>query len=432
LLYWLYRLIGSALFFLFYPILLLIIRFQSHDGPGLRQRIGLVPPLDPPGKGCTARVWIHAASVGEVGAASVLIRELAAAGEALDFVVTTMTVDGLRVAGKKLPEHVNCLLAPLDVPWVARRVINTIRPDIYACLETELWPALLAELRKAGVRAVLLNGRVTERSFIWYALGRSLFGPLLSGFSEIAVIRGEDGERFTRLGVDGGRIRVTGNMKYDFPDEDTEAVRRKYRKILRVGGEEVFVCGSTRTDEEKILLDVYRQLAALRDRKVVWVIAPRHLKRLPEVLSLLTDRGLGYDLYTELAGRGRSHDVVVVDCLGELSRLYSAGDYNFVGGSLADRGGHNIMEAARWGRPVYYGRGLKDFSDAADLLERYGAGFRIADGNELAAVILGHMRERTAYEQACRNAVRAAATQRGAARKQASIILGLLEEKREN
>ncbi|HHO47836.1 MAG TPA: hypothetical protein ENN06_05215 [Desulfobacteraceae bacterium] len=431
-LYWLYRVIGSTLFFLFYPILLLIIRFQSHDGQGLRQRIGIVPPLDPPGKGCAARVWIHAASVGEVGAASVLIRELAAAGEVIDFIVTTMTVDGRRVAGKQLPAHVNCLLAPLDVPWVARRVINNIRPDIYACLETELWPALLAELRKAGVRAVLLNGRVTERSFTRYALGRSLFGPLLGGFSEIAVIRGEDGERFSRLGVDGGRIRVTGNMKYDFPDEDTEAVRRKYREILGVDGEDVFVCGSTRTGEEQILADVYRQLAAERDRKVVWIIAPRHLKRVPEVLSLLTGRGLGYDLFTELAGRGRSRDVVVINCLGELSRLYSAGDYNFVGGSLVDRGGHNIMEAARWGRPVYYGRGLKDFSDAADLLERYGAGFRVADGDELAAAILGHMRERTAYVQACRNAVRAVATQRGAARKQASIILGLLEEKREN
>lgn len=428
-LYWLYRVFGSAVFFLFYPFLLLIIRFQSHGGPWLRQRMGCTLPLDPPEKGCSARVWIHAASVGEVGAASVLIRELAAANEGVDFVVSTMTVDGQRVARKQLPEHVRCLLAPLDVPWVARRVINAIGPDIYACLETELWPALLGELHEAGVPSVLLNGRMTERSYRWYVLGRSLFGRLLAGFSAIAVIREEDGKRLSGLGVDRSRILVTGNMKYDFPPEDAAAVRRTYRNRLRVDGEAVFICGSTRSGEEKILVDVFRELVLRQDRKPVWVIAPRHLKRVPEVLALLSECGLRYDLYTELDPRGRNHDIVVVNCLGELSRLYSAGDYNFVGGSLVNRGGHNIMEAARWGRPVYYGPGMKDFSDAADLLEQYGAGFRVVDGADLAAKIMEHMTDRAGYEQACRNALQAVSTQHGAARKQAGIILRLLEQK---
>jgi 3-deoxy-D-manno-octulosonic-acid transferase len=426
LLYWLYRVIGSAVFFLFYPFFLLIIRFQSHGGPRLRQRMGWIPPFGPPEKG-SARVWIHAASVGEVGAASVLIRELAAAGAAVDCVVSAMTVDGQRIAGKQLPENVRCILAPLDVPWVVRRMINAIRPDIYACLETELWPALLGELRKAGVRSVLLNGRMTEHSYRRYVLGRGLFGRLLIGFSEIAVIRGEDRERLSRLGVDRSRIQVSGNMKYDFPPEDTAAVRRQYRSRLGVDGEDVFICGSTRSGEEKILVGVYRELILRGNTKPVWVIAPRHLKRVPEVLALLAECGLRCDLYTELDGRGRKYDIVVVDCLGELSRLYSAGDYNFVGGSLVNRGGHNIMEAARWGRPVYYGPGMKDFNDAAELLEQYGAGFRVADGADLAARIVEHAADRAGYEQTCRNAARAVATQRGAARKQASIILRLLE-----
>lgn len=358
-----------------------------------------------------------------------LIRELAGVMDDVDFVVTTMTADGHRVARKQLPAQVPCMLAPLDVPWVVRRFIRAIRPDIYACLETELWPALLGELRRAGVRLVLLNGRMSARSYTWYLLGRGLFGRLLSGFTEIAVIREEDRERFSGLGVDRGRIRVTGNLKYDFPPEDAAAVRREYRERLGVGDDDVFICGSTRSGEERLLVDVYRQLASVRAGALVWVIAPRHLKRVPEVLALLTDCGLEYDLYTGPRGWKRSRSVVVVNCLGVLSRFYSAGDYNFVGGSLVDRGGHNMMEAARWGRPVYYGPGIKDFSDAAELLEQHGAGFRVADSAELAAKITEHMTDREVYKQACRNAVRAVATQHGAARKQAGILMGLLERK---
>lgn len=372
---------------------------------------------------------MHAASVGEAGAAAVLIRELAGAVDDVDFIVTTMTVDGYRVAREQLPDGVRCLLAPLDVPSVVRRVIRTIRPDMYVCLETELWPVLLDELRRAGIRAVLLNGRMTARSYKRYLLGRGLFGPLLSGFAGIAVIRDEDRERFCGLGVGRNRIRVTGNLKYDFPSEDAAAVRKEYRTLLGAEDEDVFICGSTRSGEERVLADVYRRLASVRAGGLLWVIAPRHLKRVPEVLALLTERGLEYDLYTRLRGGNRSRSVVVVDCLGILSHLYSAGDYNFVGGSLVDRGGHNIMEAARWGRPVYYGPGIKDFSDAAELLEQHGAGFRVADGAELTAKITEHMTDRQGYEQACRNAASAVASQQGAARKQAGIVIGLLAHK---
>jgi 3-deoxy-D-manno-octulosonic-acid transferase len=364
--------------------------------------------------------------VGEVAAAGVLIRELTSRERQLDIVLTTMTVQGLEVARMQMPPNVCCFLAPLDVPRIVRRALAVVRPDIYICLETELWPAMLGELRKAGTAMVLLNGRITARSFRRYRLARGLMTPLLQGFSGVAAIRKEDGERFAMLGVAPGVIRVTGNIKFDFPPVDIPATRIRYRKKLGVGREAVFLCGSTRSGEERLLAEVYTTLAARAGGALIWVLAPRHLRRLPAVKGLLAELGLGFDLYSELASRPRQQNVVLVDCLGELARLYSAGDYNFVGGSLAARGGHNLMEAARWGRPVYFGPHVDDFIDAAHLLEEAGAGFRVADAGELAERIGSHMTDAAACQRACDGAASAVAGQQGAAGRQAAMILQLL------
>jgi 3-deoxy-D-manno-octulosonic-acid transferase len=370
--------------------------------------------------------------VGEVAAAGVLIRELAAGGRPLDFVLTTVTLQGLAVARQQLPPEVCSFLAPLDVALVVRRVLAMVRPDIYVCLETELWPAMLGELRKAGTCMILLNGRMTARSFRRYRLVRGVMGPLLQGFAGVGVIREEDGRRFAGLGVAPERIRVTGNIKFDFPPEDIPGTRLQYRKRLGVDREAVFICGSTRDGEELLLARVYLELAARLGGELVWVIAPRHLRRLPEVKGILAGLGLGFDLYTELAQMPRRQRIVLVDCLGELARLYSAGDYNFVGGSLVARGGHNIMEAARWGRPVYYGPHIDDFRDAAHILEEAGGGCRVADAGQLTEQIGKHMTDAAAYRHACDGAASVAASQQGAAARQTAMITRLLAGSREH
>ena len=430
-LYGLYQVAGTVVFFLFYPIILLYIVLQPRDGLGLRQRLGGNTLACRIKKNDGApRIWIHAASVGEVAAAGVLIRNLTASGTQLDVVLTTMTVQGLEVARQLLPSDSCVFLAPLDVPWIVRRVLDLVRPDVYVCLETELWPAMLGELRKAGTAVVLLNGRMTDRSFRRYRLARGLMRPLLQGFASVAVIRDEDGTRFTGLGVDPGRIQVTGNIKYDFSPADVPATRLRYRKRIGVEHEAVFLCGSTRSGEERLLAGVYQELAARAGGGLVWVIAPRHLRRLPEVRELLTGLGLEFDLYSELAQRQRQQGIILVDCLGELARLYSAGDYNFVGGSLVAKGGHNLMEAARWGRPVYFGPYIDDFIDAAHILEDAGAGFRVADAGHLAEQIGQHMTDETAYRNACNGAASAVVSQQGAAARQAAMITRLLADSR--
>lgn len=423
-LYRVYRVFGTAAFFLLKITLSFVNIVRPEIARSLRQRMGGVQfPVGKKG----ANLWIHAASVGEVQAAGVLINELHAEDNEYNIVLTTMTSYGLQVAKAQLPEDVSCYLAPLDVPLIVRRFIKGIRPDIYIGLETELWPALLTEIRQACIPGALLNGRMSERSFSRYQLARDFLSKLLGVFSMIAVIREDDKKRFAHFGIPADRIQVTGNIKYDFTPENYEAFRGKYRALLGLSSEKLFISGSTRGGEETVLADVFQQLRQKSSEDLVWLVAPRHLERLEEVGRILDEKGFSYDLYSELKkGGNRKHPVILVDSMGELARIYSAGDYIFCGGSLVDKGGHNVMEVVRWGKPVYYGSSMRDFLDAAELLENAGAGFKVNSGDELVHVISGHIKNEAAYLQAGKNALEVMQLQHGAARRQADIVKKLL------
>jgi len=426
LLYWLYRVFGTLFFFLSFPFVSLYILIKPQSRYGIAGRIGNIPVEYRKKKGKSPTLWVHASSVGEVQAAYVLITELVSKNKNCNVVLSTMTMHGLNVARKQLPPNVFCFPAPLDVPFIVRRVLTKVKPSLYICLETELWPAMLTELKKSGTTMALLNGRMTERSFNRYSRVHGFMQQVLSGFSKVSVIREEDGNRFRNLGVPAERIQVTGNIKYDFPEEDLESTRKHYRSILGIQKEKVFICGSTRSGEENILAGVFQKLQDIPGEDFVWVIAPRHLERLGEVHDLLSRYGMQYNLYTELTNNKREQRVVLVDCMGELTRLYSAGDFIFCGGSLVEKRGHNIMEAARWGRPVYYGPSMDDYRDAVEILENDGAGFQVAGGTELVEQIVSHLNDDTSYKRACANAARVVSMQRGAAIRQADIVRSLL------
>ena len=430
--YSIYQLVGAFLYYLSFPFVLLLSRLQGNSSHGLGQRYGF--GLRRPVKkwGGSSRIWIHAASVGEVQAARVLIRELISREKKCEFFLSTMTKHGLSVASSQLPPEVFCFLAPLDIPVVVHRFLAVIEPDVYVCLETELWPVMFIELHRMGIPSVILNGRMTQRSSRRYNMIRNLMKRLLGNLAGLAVISHADGKRFLELGVPAEVIRVTGNIKYDYPVDDVEKIRQAHRLILKADQEIVFISGSTRTGEEEILIRVFKTLQEKSDDDVLWVIAPRHLERLGEVQKLLSGSGLEYDLYSKLKNTARTCSIVLVDTMGELGQLYSSGDYNFVGGSLVKQRGHNIIEAARWGRPVYYGPSIEDFSDAAEILERAGGSFKVADGDELAAILIDHLHDKQVYEHACVSAAHAVSLQRGAAGRQADMLLDLLPDPAQN
>ncbi len=419
-LYLLYRALGIVV----YVVLVLLLPFSrmlgGRYGYELGQRLGRYRAGLRTAAIQEPTLWIHASSVGEVQAAIILVSALLDWDKTLRIVLSSTTEQGHRMATDRLGSRVSCVLAPLDLEPAVRRAIRLFRPDLYIGLETELWPVLLTALDRSGVPRLLLNGRLSERSYLRFLRIRSFVQPLVTGFQSLAVITTADGQRFAGLGASEARIRVCGNIKYDMPVEQVEQKRHQLRQRLSLEGQRIFLCGSTHEGEEALLLPVYRELAA--ECGLVWIIAPRHLERLAAVVSLLRGAGLSFDLYSELSQKKRAHDVVLVDTMGDLADLYCIGDHIFCGGSLVDLGGHNIMEAARWGRPVCFGPSMKHFDDVVRLLRDNGGGFQVADAAELTALLRHHCQHPDAYQLACVRAAETAAGQRGAVAHQVALV----------
>ncbi len=426
-LYFLYQLAGWLLFIAASPFALVYITVTGKHRQGLRQRLGFLNDLHlDPEK--TQRIWIHAASVGEVQVARALIAQINRQLPEAAIVLSTGTRHGHSVATSQLPAGIACIYAPLDLIGIVNRALAAIRPTAYVCLETELWPNIIRQAYEDGVKLLLLNGRLSEGSFAGYRKIKGFMMDLLSCFAKIAVIQGADAKRFRALGAKPDRIRILGNAKYD------QAVRgrqqgtaERYRRLLALHpGQPVLVAGSTHTGEEAMLVDVFRALQQ-RLPDLVWVVAPRHLRRLAEVEGLFQEKGLACTRLSRISEEGRQAQVVLVDTMGELAGLYSIATYVFCGGSLVERGGHNVLEAAAWGAPVFYGPYMKDFLDAKALLESEQAGFCVKSPQELSARLLYYVDRPEEYAVAGRSAMKIAKRQEGSAAKQIALLKEVLD-----
>ncbi|MDH3330559.1 MAG: hypothetical protein OEM01_15135, partial [Desulfobulbaceae bacterium] len=416
-LYNFYQITGAVL----YPLLVMVLPLFERLLPNwqLAQRLGPYLNSDRSAMASNRQqlIWIHAASVGEVQAARALIAVLFDTLPDAEIFLTTMTRQGRAVARSLLSPKVRCELAPLDMPQAVGSALKLLQPDLYICLETELWPVMLTKMRQAGVPMLLLNGRISEHSFQQYLRIKGTVGSLLAGFSAVGVIREQDKERFRRLGVPAERLQVCGNMKYDLKynlkcdlmqhesgEKSAEQIGESYARLLGIQSDDVvFICGSTRTGEEQLLLPVFRRLQEKYPGRLLWILAPRHLERLPEVKTLLDRAGLGYELFSQCTQDSRSstkerqENIILLDSIGELARLYAAGDYIFCGGSLVDKGGHNIMEPIAQGKPVFFGPFMQDFQDAVDLVLSAGAGIQVGSPDELADRLLEYALSSPAY-----------------------------------
>ncbi|WP_163338331.1 3-deoxy-D-manno-octulosonic acid transferase [Desulfopila sp. IMCC35008] len=423
----LYIVYQLLLILLLYPALVLLLVYVLITGnhrEGIRQRFSLYKRVV--GKKSGKRVWFHAASVGEVQAASLLIDELRRVDDSIDIILTTMTIHG-RIFAESQLDDVTCLLAPLDLPGMVGRAVRLLDPDVYVCLETELWPLLLRKLHKQEIPVLMVNGRMSLRSVQTYHKYSWFFKTVLANFSRLCLISETDRERFLGAGVAAESIEVTGNIKFDryLPDNVNE-LQDRYRRLLAVSREEeVFVAGSTHDDEEEQLLTVFRALK--KRNNIIWLLAPRHLQRVSSILEMFRRNDCGVDLFSDLqGGKKRQYPIVLIDTFGDLSKMYSIATYVFCGGSLVDKRGHNILEPALWGKPVFYGPSMDDFRDGVELLEKAGCGYTVYNTTDLVEKI-EHFRDNQGdYHQVCRQAEKTAGSQQGAAARQAEVVLSFL------
>ena len=377
-------------------------------------------------------IWVHAVSVGEVTAAAPIIQVLRDRLPGACIVLSTSTETGQQMARGIVTGVDAFIYFPLDFKAVVRRMLRLVHPDVFVAVETEIWPNFIREARIRGVRTLLVNGRISPRSFKKYHATRFFWRPIFRSIERAGVISERDYERLLALGVLASNVQILGNAKYDgLASRTDDASRNNLMALLNISADvPVFVSGSTHPGEEEIVLEVYLRLIE-HYPDMVLILVPRHIERAAEVLDVAARVGVHDAIrLTEIAaGKGRQAErIIVVDRIGELFRLYSLASVVFCGGSLVPRGGQNILEAAAWGKPVFFGPHMDDFMDEKALLEEAGAGITVYSADELFAGALRLMKnpeERQRRGEAARQIV---AANKGASKKYAELILSVISD----
>jgi 3-deoxy-D-manno-octulosonic-acid transferase len=362
---------------------------------GLRARLGRGPVAqgvlegEPgtggvlPRTGTAPCVWVHGVSVGEVVASEPLVRALETALPGHEVIITTTTSTGQAVARRKFPKQ-RIGYFPLDFSWAVRRVFDAVRPSLVVLVELELWPQFLAEAKARGVPVVVVNGRISARSFRGYR-----FLHRILPFNDVAhycVQTEQYAQRFLKLGVAPEKVTVTGSMKYDNV-QTSRTGGPEARASLGLGPDEaVWIAGSTHSPEERSLIEIFSRVKEDRP-ELRLVLAPRHNERAAEVARMVAQAGLVPVLRSaQIEGAPVSKDaIIIVDTLGELSRLYAAANLVFVGGSLIPHGGQNMLEPAALGKAVLFGPHVANFQESAERLLTAGGAIQVNDASELEA-----------------------------------------------
>jgi 3-deoxy-D-manno-octulosonic-acid transferase len=318
-------------------------------------------------------VWVHAVSVGEVMAATQLIRELSAARPEWLIAVSTTTATGQRLAKQRLPE-LPVFYLPLDFAFVVRRYLRVLQPKMLVLMESELWPNLILQCAKAGVPMAVVNARVSDRSFPRYMRLRRLWRPLLEEISLFLAQSEETADRLIEIGAPAGRVQVTGNLKYDLREGRESPLLAMVREQLAAQAR-VVVCGSTLDGEEKILLAAWPAVLAAEPNAVM-VLAPRHPDRFAPVAAMVGAGGFTLLRASEFRERPEpvaAASIFLLDTIGDLAAMYSLGVVAFVGGSLVAAGGHNPLEPARFSVPVLMGESFQNFREIVHVLQVHSA-----------------------------------------------------------
>jgi 3-deoxy-D-manno-octulosonic-acid transferase len=430
--YFFYNLVVKALFLIALPYLLAQIIFSGKKRGMFLQKLGFVPREAGVNSKGDPRIWIHAVSMGEVSAVHPLVKELRARYPRGAILLSTTTASGIQIARERVTEADAIFFFPFDVPFILRRILRRIRPGLFILAETEIWPNALRLAKKAGARTLLVNGRISERSFPRYRKTRFFWTSVLDNLDRLSMIRVLDGERVIVMGANPVHVFVNGNCKFD--QAALAAVLShadEMRRLLELKEtDRVFVAGSTHEGEEEAVVQAFLTMRE-KHPDLILILVPRHIDRVPRVEKILTQRGLpDYILRSRLHPGGRMGKTVVLwDTFGELFKVYAIATLVFCGASLVPKRGQNILEPAAWGKTVLYGPSMEDFMDAKELLESCQAGITVRSAAELAEkgrYLLDHPQELANRGKFGREAV---LTSQGATRRNAKLAIRLLEDR---
>jgi 3-deoxy-D-manno-octulosonic-acid transferase len=421
------RFLYSLVLLVLSPLLVLYLAFRAIKSEDYRgrwaERFGLASLQQ-------TDLLIHSVSMGETLAAIPLIRQIQQRHPQLRLTVTTTSPTGSAEVRKALGDTVQHCYLPFDIAWCVRRFLGQLRPRWCIIMETELWPNLLHYAKGRGVRLMLANGRLSQKSATQYHKLSSLTLPMLAQLDLLAVQTRAEVERFAALGVDGQKMTVCGSLKFDLgiaPERLTEA--RAMRRRWGREGSPVWVAGSVHPGEFDAVLQAHKQLLS-RWPDALLILVPRH----PEQFDAAATKVAAHKL--NCARRSQMQDVDAVldakmqvllgDTMGELLSLYGAADQAFVGGTLIENGGHNPLEPAAMGLAVFMGPHHWDFAEITRLLKEAGALKLVASGSDLASALIAHVERPETLVSASEAGRLVVERNRGALQRQLALVERLL------
>lgn len=418
-----YSLIYTFSAVLYIPIFLYRTIVQDKRLANLFQRFS-PPTVVPVPASNNPILWIHAVSVGEVKAVEPLIRKLAPNSHKIFISTTTHT--GQNFAQTMFSEQATIFYFPMDWQWLCRLYLERIKPSAVLLMETEIWPGFISAAFSLGIPTLLINGRISDCSFRRYRRTRFFFTPLLKQISHFCMQTPQDKERILELGVSPDRVNQMGNLKYDYQlneSEEKTAMVQQLRRILKPTVDDLLlICGSTREGEEKMLFKIFQNLTE-EFPSLRMLLAPRHPHRIEGISRLLKNYQFNHTLRSQLVSEEISlPQIVLLDSIGELAYLYQLADVVFVGGSLVPTGGHNIIEAAYFAKPILFGPYMGNFREiSSTFLESY-ASLQVQSETELTPKIRDLLQDSRTRRWLGRNARKVVRDNQGAVERTAQIV----------
>ncbi len=408
----LYKILSFAALILYLPFLL------SKKGPEDKKTF----ILERLGRSEYAKtdIWVHSVSVGESLACMPFLKKLKNEFPGKRITISTTTYTGQKIVNERFPEADRIMYVPIDTPLCVNKAVNSLNPDIFITIETELWPVLFGSLKDNGSKVIVLNGRLSANSFKGYNKIKFMLDRMFSNIDRFCMQGQDDADRILALGEEKGKVSVMGNFKFDL--EVNTAVKTEWLDTVKG---RILLAASTHRGEDEVILEAYRSLK--NDfSDLVLIIAPRHPERFNEVADLIGKEAFTYIRRSTINGQlSTVNDIILLDTIGELSGIFSKADIAFIGGSLVPIGGHNILEPAFWSKPIIFGPHMENFPIADEFIKESGA-IEIRTASDISKTVQELLDDPQKTSSMGQNAKAIFERNRGAVEKAIAIIRGYL------
>lgn len=328
-------------------------------------------------------IWVHCSSVGEINLSETLIKKLLE-NRNERILLTMFTDTGIGVARDKFRKNqrVDIFYFPLDDRKNILDILKRIKLNLLILVETEIWPNLITEIGKKS-KVIIVNGRISDRSFKRYQKLSSYLKKIFLCVDRFYMQSNEDSRRIIEIGAEKNRVETLGNLKFDISFQKyNDKEKRELQSLFNIDGRKIFTAGSSRSGEYEVLLDTFKEL-----KDTLLVLVPRHIERTPKIEEIIKEYGFSYKKYSEIDSKKEKTDIVIVDKIGILRKIYSITDIAFVGGTLVNIGGHSLLEPLFYGKTPIFGPYLQNVKEISREILELGLGYKVTNVKDFLEAI---------------------------------------------